>query len=372
MRLTHLRLVQFRNHRHTDVAPGPGVTLFVGGNAQGKSSLLEAVQVAATARSPRARHDAEMITLGADWARVRAAVERGGRDEEIDVAFRREDPATGGRVGRKIRVNGVPTRRAELFGHLLSVLAGPNDTEIVTGGPHFRRRLLDLLLAQVSPSYYYTILRYARTVLQRNRLLRTRSAQGLDAWDEQIASLGAVITVRRRDMVARLAAFGAPIYDALSLGREPLDLEYLPSLRGGDEPALTTFAREALAHRRPEELAHGITLVGPHRDDLYLGAGGRDLRTFGSRGQQLTALLAVRLAERRVLWEETGEEPVMLFDDVLLTLDEERQAYLMDCMRGVQVIMTVTTLALIGARAPDATVFRVEAGMVAAERAHLS
>lgn len=371
MRLTHLRLVQFRNHRHSDVAPGPGVTLFVGGNAQGKSSLLEAVQVAATARSPRARHDAEMIALGADWARVRAALLRGGRGEEIDVAYRREDPATGGRVGREIRVNGVPTRRGELFGHLHSVLASPNDTETVTGGPHLRRRVVDLLLAQVSPSYYYSSQRYARAVLQRNRLLRTRSIQGLDAWDEQIASLGAVMTVRRKDMVARLAAFGAPIYGALSLGREPLELEYLPSLQGEDEPALVTFAREALERRRPEEIARGITLVGPHRDDLHLGAGGRDLRMFGSRGQQLTAMLALRLAGRRVLWEETGEEPVMLFDDVLLTLDEERQAYLMDCVRGIQALMTVTTLALIGARPPDAIVYRVQDGIVETDRAHL-
>lgn len=372
MRLTHLRLVQFRNHRHSDVAPGPGVTLFVGGNAQGKSSLLEAVAVAATARSPRAHHDAEMIAFGAEWARVRAAVERGGRVEEIDVAFRREDPASGGRVGREIRVNGVPTQRGELFGHLLSVLAGPNDTETVTGGPYHRRRLLDLLLAQISPSYYYTIQRYARTVLQRNRLLRTRSARGLDAWDEQIAALGAATTIRRRDMVARLAAYGAPIYDALSLGREPLEVEYVPSLQGADESLLATFAREALARRRPQEIARGVTLSGPHRDDLHLRAGGRDLRTFGSRGQQLTAMLALRLAGRRVLWEETGEEPVMLFDDVLLTLDEERQAYLMECVRGVQSLMTVTTLAVIGARPSDATVYRVQAGMVEAERAHLA
>lgn len=372
MRLTHLRLVQFRNHRHSDVVPGPGVTLFVGGNAQGKSSLLEAVQVAATARSPRARHDGEMIALGADWARVRAAVHRSGRAEEIDVAYRREDPATGGRVGREIRVNGVPTRRGELFGHLHSVLAGPNDTETVAGGPHLRRRVVDLLLAQVSASYYYTLQRYSRAVLQRNRLLRMRNIRGLDAWDEQIASLGAVVTVRRREIVERLAAFGAPIYSVLSVGREPLDLEYLPSLQGADEQALAAFAREALERRRLEEIARGVTMVGPHRDDLRLGAGGRDLRTFGSRGQQLTAMLALQLAGRRVLWEETGEEPVMLFDDVLLTLDEERQGYLMDCVRGIQVLMTVTTLALIGARPVDAIVYRVQAGVVEADHAHLS
>lgn len=372
MRLTHLRLVQFRNHRHSDVAPGPGVTFFVGGNAQGKSSLLEAVQVAATARSYRARRDDEMILFGAEWARVRAETDRTGRSEQIDIAFRREPDVAAGHVSRLIRINGVPTQRRELFGHLYNVLAGPNDTEVVSGGPHLRRRLLDLLLTQVSPVYYDAVQRYARSVLQRNRLLRLRSVRGLEAWDEQVAALGAGVTVHRRHMISRLSRLSVPIYDALCMGREPLAIEYVPSLQGGDEREMVFWARAALLRRQQEELARGMTLVGPHRDDVRLAAGGHDLRTFGSRGQHLTAMLALRLAERQVLREETGEEPVMLLDDVLLTLDEERQAYLLDCLRGVQSLVTITQLGLLKARIENAVVYRVGGGTVSAEHAHVT
>lgn len=372
MRLTHLRLVQFRNHRHSDVALGPGVTFFVGGNAQGKSSLLEAVQVAATARSYRARRDDELISFGAEWARVRAETDRTGRSEQIDIAFRREQGIPAGHPTRVIRINGVPTLRGELFGHLYNVLAGPNDTEVVSGGPHLRRRLLDLLLTQVSPSYYNTVQRFARAVLQRNRLLRRRSVRGLEAWDDQVAALGAGLTLHRRQMISRLSRLSVPIYDALCMGREHLEIEYVPSLQGSDEREMATWARAVLLQRQQEELARGMTLVGPHRDDVRIQAGGYDLRTFGSRGQQLTAMLALRLAERQVLREETGEEPVMLLDDILFTLDEERQVYLLDCLRGVQSLVTVTQLGVLKARTEHAVVYHVRGGTVSAEHAHIS
>jgi len=370
MRLAHLRLVQFRNHRHTDMTPAPGVTLLVGGNAQGKSSLLEAVQVAATGRSFRARHDVEMIALGEEWARVRAGVERGGRAEEIDVALRREEDGDPPRAVREIRVNGIPVRRGELFGHLRCVLAAPDDGEVVTGTPRGRRRLLDLLLAQISPAYYYSMQRYARAVQQRNRLLRIRG-RGLEAWDEQLAALGAALTVRRRDLVGRLAGFAGPIYAALCRGQERLILEYAPSLRGESEAAMATWAREAMLRYRGEETVRGVTLIGPHRDDLLLRTDGRELRTYGSRGQQLTAMLAVRLAERHVLLEETGDEPVLLLDDVLLTLDETRQAYLLEGTRGVQILITATSAAALAGLPADAAVYRVRDGGVAVEHAHL-
>jgi DNA replication and repair protein RecF len=373
VRLTHVRLVQFRNHRHSDVIPAPGATVFLGDNAQGKSSLLEAVQLAATGRSFRARQDGEMIAFGQEWARVRAGVERRGRIEEIDVVLRREDggPPGARTPGREIRINGMPVRRGDLFGHLLCVLAGPDDTAVVTGSPLLRRRLLDLLLAQVSPAYYFLLQRYARALAQRNRLLRVRGS-GLEAWDEQVVRLGAAVTARRRGAAARLMAAAGPAYAALTQGRERLEVAYRPSLQGGDEAAMAAWAREALARRHGEELARGTTLVGPHRDDLILSVDGREVRTFGSRGQQLTAMLALRLAERSVLLAETGEEPVLMLDDVLLTLDDARRAYLLETLRGVQVLLTATTAAALASLPAGAAVYRVRGGGVeAADRAHL-
>lgn len=375
MRITRLRVINFRNHRRTEIEPGPGLTVLVGANAQGKSSLLEAVELAATGRSHRAQRDAELITLGESWARVHAAAERADREVDIDVALRADASALQpGRLWREMRLNGVPVRRGEVFGHLLCVMATPHDGDVSAGGPAPRRRLVDLLLAQMSPSYFYAAQRYARAVLQRNQLLRAeRAAPGdLDPWDEQVAVLGAAITQRRRALVGRMAVAARAIYAEVTAGREELTVTYAPNLVGADEEELAQCARGALAQRRPAERARGVTLVGPHRDDVHLTVDGRSLRLYGSRGQQLAAVLALRLAERRLLREETGEEPILLLDDVVMAMDEPRQRQLLMFARGAQTLVTVTTLATLSELPADAAVYRVAGGTVEAQRAHLA
>jgi DNA replication and repair protein RecF len=371
MRLRHLHLANFRNHKVTDVALGFGPVVLVGANAQGKSAVLEAIYVSATGRSFRTAHEVEMVALGAEWARLRSTVQRADREEEIEVTLRR-DAGLESRAVREIRVNGVAVRRGDLFGHLCCVTAAPEDAEVVAGSPRLRRRLLDLLLAQISPAYYHNAQRYHRVLLQRNRLLRRGGVRELDPWDEQLATIGAAITLRRRGVAARLAEHAAPIFAALSGGREMLRLEYVPSLAGEDAAEIEAAARDALIIRREWETARGVTTVGPHRDDLRLRLDGHDLRAYGSRGQHLSTMLAVRLAERRVLREEIGEDPVLLLDDVLLTLDEERQAYLLDAIHGCQAFLTVTTLASVRRLPEDAGVFRVDAGTVTRIHAHLT
>jgi DNA replication and repair protein RecF len=375
MLLTHLRLVNIRNHRRTDIDTAPGLNVFVGANAQGKSTILEAAELAATGRSRRAGHDAEVVMIGESWARVHAAARRANRDEEVDLAFRLDASAPGpGRVWREIRINGIPVRRGELFGHLLGVVAGPDDSEVAAGRPAFRRRLVDVLLSQISPAYYYIARRYARAVVQRNGLLRVGAGQRaeLAAWDEQVASLGAAITRRRRDLVGRLAARASRIYGELSGGREQLVVSYVPNLSGTDEEDLVRSARRSMAEERHDEMARGVTLVGPHRDDITVEVDGRLLRLYGSRGQQVAAVLALRLAEREVLREETGEEPILLLDDVVMALDEPRQAQVLAFVRGAQVLMTITTLATLPALPLGAAVFHVTGGTVEAQRAHLA
>lgn len=375
MYLTQLRLVNVRNHRRTEMEPATGLNVFVGANAQGKSTVLEAVELAATGRSRRVRREAELITLGESWARVRASSRRADRDEEVDLAFRQDASAPlVDHTWREIRVNGVPVRRGELFGHLLCVTAGPADAEVAGGSPAFRRRLVDMLLAQISPAYYYIATRYARAVAQRNRLLRAKTAAAADfvPWDDQVATLGAAVTLRRRDVVARLAAAAGRIYRELSGGREEMAVTYAANLPGADETELVQAAREAMVAQHKAERARGLTLVGPHRDEITLEVDRRLLRLYGSRGQQVAAVLALRLAERQLLREETGEEPVLLLDDVVMTLDEPRQAQLLAFARGAQTLITVTTLAALAGPPPEAAVFRVTGGTVEAQRAHLA
>ncbi len=375
MQLTLLRLLNFRNHRRTEITPGPGLNVVVGSNAQGKTSLLEAVELAATGRSSRALREAEMVAFAEDWARVHVTTQRVERREDIDLVLRQELAApTPGRVWREIRINGVPVRPAELYGRLLCVSSSPQDMDVVSGSPQFRRRLVDVLQAQLSPAYYYTAQRYTRALQQRNRLLRGGQATpaALEPWDEQVASLGAAITRRRRELIARLSPPAREAYREISGGQETLAVAYAPNLTGTDESEMIRAARDAFGTQRRAESARGLTLVGPHRDDVVLTVDEKPLRSYGSRGQQLAAALAVRLAERHVLREETGEEPVLLLDDVIMALDQRRQVQLLACARGAQVLLTVTTLATLQAMPSGTVMFRVTGGTVEAERAYLS
>lgn len=371
MHLVRLRLINVRNHRRTELTPAPRLNVFVGQNAQGKSTLLEAVQVAAAGRSLRAAHDAELIRFGEEFARVVVAARRAGRDVEVDVALRRDegDPT---RAGKELRVNGVPVRRGDVFGQVLCIAIAPHDGEIATGGPQYRRRLLDLLLAQISPAYYYTAQRYARAMSHRNRLLRERraAARDLGVWDEQVARLGAAITVRRREVVAALAAAAQATYGALCAGRESLAVTYAAAMPGRDEADIALGGLTAMERARAAELARGQTLVGPHRDDVHVTVDGYPLRQFGSRGQQMAAVLALRLAEREVMRDAAGDEPVLLLDDVLLALDQDRQARLLELTRDMQVALTATALAALPALPAGSAAYRVVEGTVEAQTAH--
>jgi DNA replication and repair protein RecF len=331
--LADLRLRDFRNYAALDVALDPGVTLIEGPNAQGKSNLLESVYTVAMGRSPRVGSDVEVVRFGQDRAYVRAAV-RGVRPQVLEVAI---DRASG---EKRIKVNGVPAQRAQLLGRLAVVLAGPLDDEVIRGTPAYRRRLLDAALAQVSPSYYFALTRYLRVVRQRNSLLRDTVAGALLApWDEQLVELGAVLVERRRRFVEALAPRARARHARITGGSEEMDAAYLCSAgEGAEREALG----RALAARRGEELRRGTSLVGPHRDDLRLTVNGVDLRTFGSRGQQHTAALSLRLAEAELVREELGEWPVVLLDDVLADLDAARQALLLREVAGPQVLLTHT------------------------------
>jgi DNA replication and repair protein RecF len=333
--LADLRIRDFRNYTVTDLTFGPGVTFIVGPNAQGKSNLLEAIYTAALGRSPRVSRDAEVIRFGEDRAYVRACVQ-GVRQQALEVAF---DRPTG---GRRIKVNGVAATRGQLLGRCVVVLAGSLDDEMIRGAPALRRRVLDAALAQVSPSYFFTLTRYTRVLRQRNRVLRAAAnAAALAPWDDQLVELGAALIARRRAFVVRLAARASARHARLAGGEERLALSYLCAVGEGDE---REALRRGLDAHRSEDLRRATTHVGPHRDDLLFAINGVDVRTFGSRGQHHTVALSVRLAEADLLREELGEWPVMLLDDVLAHLDAARQALVLHALDGSQVLVTHTDL----------------------------
>lgn len=356
MNILELALTRFRNYEQAHLAPCPGVNLIFGQNAQGKTNLLEAVFLCCLGRSHRTPREREMIRHGCDHAAVELSCQRMGVVRRIRYNLLAE--------GRhRILLDGEPVQRVgELMGRLNCVLFAPEHLSIVKDGPAERRRFLDMELSQTYPSYFFHLQQYNRVLRQRNNLLRSlREDAGLldtlPVWDEQLAKLGAYLTQERAAFVRKLQALARENHKDISGGAELLDLEYRPSLDAPDEER----ALAALERRRAEDLRLCTTTLGPHRDELGLLLQGKELRAYGSQGQQRTAALALKLSQLQLLKEETGSWPVLMLDDVMSELDENRQRYLMERTLPVQTFVTATAA---DPGWPRGKVFFVENGSV--------
>lgn len=379
MRLAHLSLTNFRNFARLETEFPAGTTLFVGSNAQGKTSLLEAVHYLCGASSPHAGSDRQLINFlalrqPAPFARLAAEIERRGRPMRVEIRLVLEPGLPGDevRLQKEVLVNGVKRRVTDLAGGFNAVLFLPQDLRVLEGAPAERRRHLDELLAQADPAYAHSLHEYGRALTQRNALLKSlqeRSGNGEELlyWDEQLAEHGASLIRARLLALVELERLAIPIHAALTRQAERLRLEYLPSYDPAPQPEnqlglpleisvdRTGIAREsirdgfrsALERSRPESIARGVTPLGPHRDDVRFIANGIDLRLYGSRGQNRTAMLSVKLAQVEWLHGRTGEWPVLLLDEVLAELDQHRREDLLAHIGSVeQAMLTGADLAM--------------------------
>ena len=384
MRIRYLSLTNFRNYSRLELTLPERPLLLHGANAQGKTSLLEAVYLLAAGSSPLASLERQLVRWEAgdeplSYARVWAEVVRSDRTCELEIIIEKLPLANGTeRLQKTIRVDRVRKRRAGLAGRLNVVLFTPHDVDIVAGPPSRRRTYLDDTLSQVDGVYAQSLARYSDILRQRNATLRhLRDATGdpgqLAPFEETLARDGSLISTRRRAMITAVSERAGRIHQDLTGGLEWLRLEYLPNFDPGAPPALSyqlglglpereqaqagfgadrlvDAYREALRNRRREEIARGATLVGPHRDDLRFVSGSPsqgthavDVGTFGSRGQQRTAVLALKLAELAWMRDQTQETPVLLLDEVLAELDATRRGFLLDRVDGVeQALLTAT------------------------------
>jgi DNA replication and repair protein RecF len=391
MLLTHLSLSNFRNYRRLELDLPPGAVVFHGENAQGKTNLLEAVYLLATTRSARAGSDAELVRWeasedGIGAARVVGRATRGRAEVQVEMAVMARDgaaPSAGppARSAKRLRVNGLPRRATDVIGQVLAVLFTSQDIDLLTGAPALRRRYLDITLSQVDHAYLRALQRYQRVMQQRNVLLKRiqegkAAADQLQSWNEEMVAQGSVITVTRAAAVAALNERAAELHAGLSGGREVLSISYVPQLaeerRGGlpdSAEQLRTIYRTAISRRQAKEIAAGVSLIGPHRDDLRFELDGKAAGAFGSRAQQRTVALALRLAEASFLRERSGETPVLLLDDILSELDEHRRASVVAVVEETeQALITTADLGQFGDGFVErATVFEVAGGTV---RAH--
>lgn len=343
----HVSLADFRNYEHLEVELGPGISSFVGANGKGKTNLIEAVVYLSTLSSHRVATDAPLIRHGAERALIRADVHRDDRSLQIEVEI------TAGRAN-KARINKSPVPRTrEILGILRTVVFAPEDLALVKGDPSERRRFLDDLLVQRLPRLAGTRGDYDRVLKQRNALLKSAGAarrsnpdevaRTLEVWDDQVAALGAELTVARCDLVERLRPRVASAYAELIDSGETVGLTYATSVEGLPTYDVTA-AKEALLagmiERRREELDRGVTLVGPHRDDLLLALGPVPVKGYASHGESWSAALALRLASYDLLTEESAA-PVLVLDDVFAELDASRRAHLAERVASApQVLIT--------------------------------
>ncbi len=346
--LTSVSLDGFRGYVTLAATFGPGAQLVWGPNAAGKTSLLEALVLCARGSSHRTLADAELIRWDAPFARVEARREQPGMDPlELDVTLVREGPA-GGR--KRLRVNGVPRRATALAGLLRVVVFAPEEMLLIVGSPSLRRGMLDALAAQRSPAHPADLAAYARVLAQRNALLRAIREGGagrdqLPPWDAKLVDSGAAVIVARRRALHELADPLAAAHAEIAADEGRLTITYESNV----VPAAGETPRDALARRLAEtaekEAWNGATLVGPHRDDLAFRLDERDLATFASRGQQRTAILALKLAELDLLTAHDGRAPLLLLDDVFSELDPARRSHLVRRIAELpQAFVTTTTL----------------------------
>jgi DNA replication and repair protein RecF len=402
MYLKHLSLTNFRNLTRLDINLPRRVVVLVGRNAQGKTSVLEAIYFLAAFTSFQTHTDRQLVNFIAAReplavTRLVADYSRGKSNHRLEARLILEPTGVNGqRLRKEILLDGVKRPANEVIGHFNAVIFVPQMSQIVEGGPEDRRRYINLALAQAIPTYTNVLSEYHQALSQRNALLkalneRGGSAEQLALWDQALARPGAKIIRWRIQAIKELERLAARVHSELTAGGEILRLAYepaydpLPQQKGQlglklntimdrsalDLPAIEKGFVERLAEVRAEEIARGVTSIGPHRDNLRFYANNVDLGDYGSRGQVRTALLALKLAEVGWMKERTGEWPVILLDEVMAELDTGRRADLLKYIGETeQVLFTTTDLALFGPSfEQQAQILEVQAGLVRERKA---
>jgi len=332
MYIKEIELTNFRNYEKLKIGFDKKVNFFTGNNAQGKTNLLESIFISSFGRSFRFGKDSEMIRFGESFCKVKVLAERDDDDISVEILI--------GEKEKGVKINGTKIKKtAELLKNMLIVVFSPEDLRIIKGDPEKRRNFMDREISQIRPSYYTDISSYKRALLQRNALLKSGNSNEsvFDVWDIKLSEYGSKIVFKRKEFIEKLNEIIKEIHKNITGGKEYLEIIY-------DSEGMTDKESFFLKLKgsRKEDIYKGYTQTGPHRDDLIFHLNGTDIRKFGSQGQQRTAALSLKLAELRLIKEETGEEAVLLLDDVLSELDGERQNMLINSLENVQLFITTT------------------------------
>lgn len=366
MRVDRLESTNFRNLASEPVEFGPVLNVLVGENGQGKTNLLEAIYYFRFGRSFRAQSDAELIRFGEPFCRMQvSAVFADGREETLACGIERR----GAQLARTIKISGQSlARRSDLAGRFPAVLFGPHDIRTVSGEPEHRRRFFDMVGTSTDPRYLRAAADYRRTLDQRNAALKARAGrEEMAAWNERLAGPGAELTIHRRELVTRIEARMAGEARAIE-SPFSFSMQYESSLletgQEGDPAALEGIFRERLSALAAEEMRRGVTLVGPHRDDIQLSLAGNDLRKYGSQGQRRLFAVLLKLAELAHLEGELREPCALLLDDVFSEFDPAIMQRLQRVFSGERQVFVTTPVELPERDSSRTRTLRVTAGRV--------
>ena len=354
MYIKRLSLENFRNYDRLDVTFEPGVNMILGENAQGKTNLIEAVYMTGFAKSFRASKDTEVIRFKENRASVTADICGMDFDFTISISITSE--------GKFVVCDGKKiTKMADLLTKVYVVVFSPEDLRLVKDVPEKRRKFIDQELSKLKPSYYDALYNYRRVLKQRNTYLKEENVRTdiLDIWNSEAARYGKDIVNKRYEFIATLEQISREIHSSITSGKEELSLEYEPSIGKDDD------FYEVMHNNEEKDIRNRTTGRGPHRDDMKICINGIDIRHYGSQGQQRTAALSLKLAEIRLIREVTGENAILLLDDVLSELDAGRQTYLMKSLEDVQMFITSADISQeVADKLAGERIYTVKAGKV--------
>ncbi|MFZ5353894.1 MAG: DNA replication/repair protein RecF [Bacillota bacterium] len=343
MHINNINLKNFRNYDNLSVELKKGANIFYGSNAQGKTNIIESIYMLSTGKSHRTQKDIELIKWNEDDSKIRVDFERESEKKTIELYIKKNNK-------KQIKINGVRLNKiGELLGNLITVIFSPDHMKIIKEGPSERRRFIDIILSQVKPSYYYNLTQYLKVLEQRNNLITEgwddpELLKTVDIWDDQLVSYGAKVINDRINFIKMISAYAYDSHKKITDSKEELRLIYKNSFKSdkNDIEAIKTKYYEELDKSRSTDYRRGITQIGPHRDDILFYINGKEVRIYGSQGQQRTTLLSLKIAELELLNNEAQSYPVLLLDDVFSELDTQRQGFLMSFIENVQTIITCT------------------------------
>lgn len=373
MFLESIKLVNYRNYDHADAVFSKGMNVFIGENAQGKTNLMESIYVLAMTRSHRTSNDKELINWTTEFTKIKGRIQKRQAHFPLEIIVSKK--------GKIARLNRLEQKKLSSYiGHFNVILFAPEDLSLVKGAPSIRRKFIDMELGQMNRLYLHHLVEYQRMLKQRNQYLKQLSTGAkedtiyLDVLTEQLAKEGAAVLYERIHFIEKLQKWAEPIHHEISRQKEKLTIAYtssisIESIESKTEEELYQEMLSFWHGQKKREKEQGITLSGPHRDDLIFMVNGKNIQTYGSQGQQRTTALSIKLAEIDLMKEVTGEYPVLLLDDVLSELDDERQTHLLKVFQNkVQTFLTTTSLEGVKMDLLDQPkVFRITNGQIETE-----